>query len=177
MIAEWCSLILYIKPGSIEYLCQRNRWLAKRQRNSSHTWHREDAARRLFSIPVKNRLSSSALDFFYCSSLHLRHYGHALDPVQWCIEISHSWSVLIFYIICIVSGSWIASADDDTGAERFWFWSVVSPWISHLLSVEWPKPVQWPGTWYYARYRENSHNNNNNNNNKSTLPQWPHGRL
>ena len=30
------------------------------------------------------RLSSSALGFYYRSSLHLRHYGHALDPVRWC---------------------------------------------------------------------------------------------
>ena len=53
--------------------------------NSLHTWYRGDAARRLFSIPtVRIRLSSSALGFYYRSSLHLKHYGHALDPVRWC---------------------------------------------------------------------------------------------
>ena len=38
----------------------------------------------MFSIPtVRKRLSSKALNFYYSSPLHLRHYGCALDPVYW----------------------------------------------------------------------------------------------
>ena len=66
-------------------IVERNRLLENDKWNSSHTWYRGDAARRLFSIPtVRIRLSSSALGLYYRSSLHVRHYGHALDTVRWC---------------------------------------------------------------------------------------------
>ena len=79
------ATFLCIKPGSI---CQRNRSLENDTWNSSHTWYIGDAARRFFSIPtVRNRVSSSELDFYYRFSLHLRYYGRALDPVRWCPKL------------------------------------------------------------------------------------------
>ena len=53
--------------------------------NSSQTWYRGDAGRRLLCIPtVRSMLSTCALGFSYRSSLPVRHYyGNALDPVRW----------------------------------------------------------------------------------------------
>ena len=81
MIAEWWTFLSFTSSQVVyadATACLKN----DKEIPHTHLTQRR-RARRLFSIPtVRNRLSSSALDFYYRSSIHLRHYGHALDPVR-----------------------------------------------------------------------------------------------